>query len=157
MMSCARILVGELHSLEWLGILLARVGVGLLFFLSGRAKLFVRERREQVHQTLLQAHVPFPEINAAFVSTVESVCGLLLVIGALTPLASVMLAGVMIVAITTTVIRNVEASSAAEWLSAILYLPEVLYLIILIWLFFSGAGWLSVDHLVLWQTQLQLA
>jgi putative oxidoreductase len=107
-----------------------------------------------MRQTLIEAHVPFPEINAAFVSTVEFVCGLLLVIGALTPLASVMLAGVMIVAITTTAIRNLEASSAAEWLSAILYLPEVLYLIILIWLFFSGAGWLSVDHLVLSQTHL---
>jgi uncharacterized membrane protein YphA (DoxX/SURF4 family) len=42
MMSCARILVSELHSLEWLGILVARVAVGLLFFLSGRAKLLAR-------------------------------------------------------------------------------------------------------------------
>src|SRR5213595_564058 len=138
MMSCARILVSELHSLEWLGILLARVAVGLLFFLSGRAKLFVRERREQMHQMLLEAHVPFPEINAAFVSTVEFVCGLLLVIGALTPLASVMFAGVMIVAITTTAIRNIKAPSPAEWLSGLLYLPEVLYLIILILLFSQG-------------------
>jgi len=154
MMSCARILVSKLHSLEWVGILLARVAVGLLFFLSGRAKLFSATRRQEMRQTLIEAHVPFPEITAVLVSTVEFVCGLLLVIGALTPLASLMLAGVMIVAITTTAIRNVEASSAAEWLSAILYLPEVLYLIILIWLFFSGAGWLSVDHLVLWQTQL---
>ena len=146
--------VNELHSLEWVGILVARVAVGLLFFLSGRAKLFSATRRQEMRQTLIEAHVPFPEINAAFVSTVEFVCGLLLLIGALTPLASVMLAGVMIVAITTTAIRNLEASSAAEWLSAILYVPEVLYLIILIWLFFSGAGWLSVDHLVLSQTHL---
>jgi len=146
--------VNELHSWEWVGILVARVAVGLLFFLSGRAKLFSATRRQEMRQTLIEAHVPFPEINAAFVSTVEFVCGLLLVIGALTPLASVMLAGVMIVAITTTAIRNLEASSAAEWLSAILYLPEVLYLIILVWLFFSGAGWLSVDHLVLSQTHL---
>src|SRR5438105_3080748 len=55
MMSCARIFVSELHSLEWLGILLARVAVGLLFILSGRAKLLVRERREQMHQMLLEA------------------------------------------------------------------------------------------------------
>lgn len=146
--------VNELHSLEWVGILVARVAVGLLFFLSGRAKLFSATRRQEMRQTLIEAHVPFPEINAAFVSTVEFVCGLLLVIGALTPLASVMLAGVMIVAITTTAIRNLEASSAAEWLSGFLYLPEVLFLVILIWLFFSGAGWLSVDHLVLSQTHL---
>jgi uncharacterized membrane protein YphA (DoxX/SURF4 family) len=34
-MSCVQMFVNELHSLEWLGILLARVAVGLLFFLSG--------------------------------------------------------------------------------------------------------------------------
>jgi putative oxidoreductase len=153
-MSCARIFVSELHSLEWVGILLARVAVGLLFFLSGRAKLFVPERREQMRQTLIRAHVPFPNFNAVFVSTVEFVCGLLLVVGALTPLACAFLAAVMIVAIATRVIRNIKASSPAEWLAAFLYLPEPLYLVILIWLFFSGAGWLSIDNLFLSQTYL---
>ena len=52
-MSCARIFVSNLHSLEWVGLLLARVAVGLLFFLSGRAKLFVPERQEQM-QTLMR-------------------------------------------------------------------------------------------------------
>jgi putative oxidoreductase len=147
-MSCVRIFVSELHSLEWVGIFLARAAVGLLFFLSGRAKLFVPERREQMRQTLIKAHVPFPNFNAVFVSTVEFVCGLLLVLGAGTPLASSLLAGVMIVAIATTTIRDIKASPA-EWLAGFLYLPEVLYLVILIWLFFSGAGWLSIDHLFL--------
>ena len=36
-----------------------------------------------------------------------------------------------------------------SWLSEFLYLPEVLYLVILIWLFLSGLGWLSVDRLIL--------
>src|SRR5438445_4167932 len=97
-----RTFLSELHAWQWLGILVARVAVGLLFFLSGRAKLFVPERREQMRQTLIKAHVPFPEFNAAFVSTVEFVCGLLLVLGAVTPLASALLAGVIIVAISTT-------------------------------------------------------
>jgi putative oxidoreductase len=147
-MSCARIFVSELHAFEWVGILLARVAAGLLFFLSGRAKLFVRERREQMQQTLICAHVPFPNFNAVFVSTVEFVCGLLLVLGAVTLLASVLLAGVMIVAIATIAIRNIKAASPVEWLAAFLYLPEVLYLVILIWLFFSGPGWFSIDHLL---------
>jgi len=125
-MSCARIFVSDLHSLEWVGILLARVAVGLLFFLSGRAKLFVPERRDQMRQTLIKAHVPFPEFNAAFVSTVEFVCGLFLVLGAVTPLASALLAGVIVVAIATTAIRNIKATSPAEWLAGFLYLPEVL-------------------------------
>ena len=148
-MSCVQIFLSELRSWEWLGILLARLAVGLLFFLSGRSKLFIPQRREQMRQQLIEAHVPFPEFNAVFVSAVEFVCGILLVLGALTPLACALLACVMITAITTTAIRNVKASSPLNWLSEFLYLPEVLYLVILIWLFFSGPGWLSVDRLIL--------
>jgi putative oxidoreductase len=153
-MSCVRILLNELHSWEWLGTLLARIAVGLLFFLSGRGKLFVPERREQMRQTLIEAHVPFPECNAVFVSAAEFVCGLLLILGALTPLACVLLACVMITAIATTAIRNIKGSSPLNWLAEFLYVPEVLYLVILVWLFFSGAGWLSVDHLVLSEIRL---
>jgi putative oxidoreductase len=131
------------------GILLARLAVGSAFFLSGRGKLFVNERREQMRQTLREAHIPFPELNAVFVSTVEFVFGLLLVAGAATPLACVMLGGSMIVAIATTAVRRIEALSPLDWLSELLYLPEVLYLIILVWLLFSGPGWFSVDHLIL--------
>jgi putative oxidoreductase len=147
-MSCVRLFIDELHSLEWVGIFLARVAVGLLFFLSGRGKLFVPERREQMRQTLNEAHVPFPDLNAVSVSTVEFVCGLLLILGALTPLVCALLGCVMIMAIAMIAIRNVKASSLLNWLSEFLYLPEVLYLVILIWLFFSGPGWLSVDHLI---------
>ena len=144
----ARTFLSELHAWQWIGILVARVIVGLLFFLSGRGKLFVPERREQMRQTLIEAHVPFPEFNALFVSTLEFVFGLLLVFGAITPIACVMLSGVMIVAIATTAIRNIKATSPLGWLSEFFYLPEVLCLVILVCLFFSGAGWLSVDHLI---------
>jgi putative oxidoreductase len=130
----------------------ARVAVGLLFFFSGRAKLFVPKRREEMRQTLIKAHVPFPEVNAAFVSIVEFVCGFLLVVGAMMPLACALLMGVMTVAIATTAIRKIAGTSGVEWVAGFLYLPEVLYLVILFWLFFSGPGWLSVDHLVLSQT-----
>jgi putative oxidoreductase len=154
-MSCVQIFLSELHSWEWLGILLARLAVGLLFFLSGRGKLFAPERREQMRQTLIEAHVPFPEFNAVFVSTVEFACGVLLTLGALTPIACVMLGGLMIVAIATTAIRNIKATSPLGWLSEFLYLPEMLYLVILIWLFLSGPGWLSIDRLMLFQIHLQ--
>ena len=104
-----------------------------------------------MRQTLTEARVPFPDFNAMVVSIVEFVCGLLLVLGALTPLACVMLGCVMITAIATTAIRNIKASSPLNWLSDFLYLPEVLYLLILFWLFFSGPGWVSVDYLILSQ------
>ncbi|PYL25426.1 MAG: DoxX family protein [Verrucomicrobia bacterium] len=147
-MLLVRTVLDELHAWQWLGILIARLAVGLLFFLSGRGKLFVPERREKMRETLVAAHVPFPELNALFVSTVEFVFGLLLIFGAITPLACAMLSGVMIVAIATTAIRNIKATSPLGWLSEFFYLPEVLCLVLLIWLFFSGPGAFSVDHLV---------
>src|SRR5438128_8880431 len=110
-MSCLRIFLAELHASQWLGILMARLAVGLLFFLSGRGKLFVPERREQMRETLVAAHVPFPEFNALFVSTVEFGSGLLLILGAVTPIACVMLSGLMVMAVATTAIRNIKATS----------------------------------------------
>ncbi|MFL6552295.1 MAG: DoxX family membrane protein [Chthoniobacterales bacterium] len=56
-----------------LGAFLARVAVGLLFFLSSRTTLFSGARRQQMRQTFIEAHVPFPGMNAALVSTVEFV------------------------------------------------------------------------------------
>jgi putative oxidoreductase len=125
-MSSIGTFITELHTWEWLAILVARLTVGLLFFLSGRGKLFVRERREQMRQTLLEAHIPFPQFNALFVSTVDlsSVC-----------------------CSSTTAVRKIKASSPLGWLSEFLYLPEVLYLVILVWVFLSGLGWFSIDHL----------
>ena len=153
-MLLVRTVLDELHAWQWLGILIARLAVGLLFFLSGRGKLFVPERREKMRETLVATHVPFPELNALFVSTVEFVFGLLLIFGAITPLACAMLSGVMIVAIATTAIRNIKATSPLGWLSEFFYLPEVLCLVLLMWLFFSGPGWFSVDHLILSNTSL---
>ena len=154
-MLCIRLFLVELHASQWVGILLARLVVGSLFFLSGRGKLFVDERREQMRQTLREARIPFPELNAFLVSTVEFVFGLLFIAGAVTPVACVMLSGVMVVAISTTAIRNIKATSPIGWLADFFYLPEVLCLVILVWLFLSDPGWVqcglsnSVQHVAL--------
>src|SRR5947209_12440284 len=105
-MSCLRIFLVELNASQWLGILMARLAVGLLFFLSGRGKLFVPERREQMREKLLEAHVPFPDLNAVFVSTVEFVCGLLLVLCVVDPLACAMFIGVELVGVSINVFIN---------------------------------------------------
>jgi putative oxidoreductase len=118
-------------------------------FLSGRGKLFVPERRETMRETMLAADIPFPNFNTVFVSTAEFLFGLLVILGALTPLACAMLGCVMIVAIATTAVKSIKAPPLLGWLSEFLYLPEVLYLVILFWLFLSGPGWFSIDHLIL--------
>ena len=139
-----------LQHYEWVGALIARLSVGILFALSGGGKLFVPSRREEMLRTLRHAGIPAPEMNVVFVSSVEFVCGTLLTIGLLTPLCCVMLSGVMAVALATAVLPRIKARSVAGWLGSVLYLPEVLYVVILVWLFLSGPGWFSVDNLLSW-------
>ena len=131
---------------EWLGQLLARISVGLLFFLSGRGKLFVEARRESMRNTMRQAGVPFPELTAAVTSVVEFVFGAMLVVGLFTPVSCLLLIGVMVGALATTLIPALKAGSVIDWLAEFLYLPEVLYVVILVWLLLAGPGWLSVDR-----------
>jgi putative oxidoreductase len=141
-------LTDSLRQWEWVGALVARLAVGLLFAISGGGKLFVPARREQMRQTLREAGLPAPETSAAVVSWVELVFGTCLALGFLTPLSCLMLSGVMLGALATVVVPGIKADSAVAWLGEFLYLPEVLYLVILVWLVLSGPGWLSVDRLL---------
>jgi putative oxidoreductase len=52
----------------------------------------------------------------------------------------------MIVAITTVRLATIPAGlSFLDWLDDFLYLPETMYIIVLIWLICSGPGRVSVD------------
>ena len=97
---------------------------------------------------MVQIHVPFPHATALFVATVEFACGAGLALGLLTPLCAAMLMADMIVAIATTSIHSIQANGFLAWLDDFLYLPEVLYVLILVWLIFSGPGRFSVDGLI---------
>jgi putative oxidoreductase len=59
-----------------------------------------------------------------------------------------MLMVAMIVAVLTNRIGSIKASGFLAWLDDFLYLPEVLYVLILFWLLFSGPGPYSVDSLM---------
>jgi putative oxidoreductase len=142
-------IVSSLSTWEWLGQLLARVSVGVLFFLSGRGKLFVPARRKEMLETIRHAGLPRPDLTAPVMSTLEFTCGAMLCLGLLTPVACVMLIGVMLGALVTTQVPRLKAASALDWLGQFLYLPEVLYLVILWWLLFAGPGWLSLDRVLL--------
>ncbi len=129
-----------LNQLEWLPILLVRLSVGLLFFESGRGKLFVK--LEELGEFFVKLGIPFPHFNAVFVSTVEFVGGICLILGLATRIFSAQLFFVMLVAILTSEIKKVST------LGDFLYLPEVSLLIIFVWLVFSGPGKISIDHLL---------
>ena len=137
-----------LHAAEWMPITVVRVLIGTFFCISGGTKLLVPAQFILLEQTLAQSHIPFPHANALFVSLVEFACGGGLALGLLTPVCALMLAVDMIVAIVTNRIQSIQARGVVAWLDDFLYLPEVLYVMLLVWLIFSGPGRYSIDGLI---------
>ena len=137
-----------LRATEWMPMTAVRVSIGIFFCVSGGTKLFVPAKFSAMEDTLAQSHIPFPRANAIFVSLVEFASGAGLVVGLLTPLCAVVLAVDMIVAIATNRIHSIQATGVLAWLDDFLYLPEVLYVMILVWLIFSGPGRYSLDGLI---------
>ena len=133
---------------EWMPVTAARVLIGVFFCISGGTKLFVKAQFGVLEKTMVQIHVPFPHWTALFVAMVEFACGAGLALGLLTPVCAAMLTMDMIVAIATTSIHTIQARGFLAWLDDFLYLPEVLYVLILVWLVFSGPGRYSVDGLI---------
>jgi putative oxidoreductase len=141
------VLVGG--NLEPYAILLVRILLGLFFAISGGYKLFVGSRTESMFQTLVAAKVPLPRLMTYFVSSVEFVGGMLLIIGFLTSLASAALLTDMVVAILTAKLSAMpKGLSPFDWLDNFLYLPEVLYIVLFVWLICSGPGRFSIDYVV---------
>ena len=137
-----------LRAAEWMPVTAARILIGIFFCISGGTKLFVAKQFSELQQTMIQSHIPFPHASALFVALVEFACGAGLALGLLTPVCAAMLVGDMIVAIATNRIHSIQASGVLAWIDDFLYLPEVLYTLILVWLIFSGPGRYSVDGLI---------
>jgi putative oxidoreductase len=123
--------------LAWLGPLAVRVVIGLVFVMSGWGKLHHLDDITEFFTTL---HIPMPHANAVFVSCVELVGGLLLIVGLGTRIAALFLIGVMTVATLTAVLPDPEK----QVLSSI----EISYLLSFVWLMLSGGGAASIDHLI---------
>ena len=123
--------------LAWLGPLAVRVVIGLVFVMSGWGKL---HQLENITEFFTSLHIPMPHANAVFVSCVELVGGLLLIVGLGTRIAALFLIGVMTVATLTAVLPDADK----QVLSSI----EISYLLSFVWLMLSGAGAASIDHLI---------
>ena len=142
-----RFMLSGNRSLEELVVSLARISLGVFFAISGANKLFVDSQYKVMYGTIVDAGIPFPEIMTYLVSAVEFVCGCLLIVGLLSTLCCIALIIVMIVAIITVQLATIaKGLSFVDWLDDFLYLPEVMYIIIFLWLIFSGPGRLSIDH-----------
>ena len=142
-----RFILSGNRSLEEFVVLLARISLGVFFAISGGNKLFVASQYKLIYETIVGAGIPFPHVMAYFVSSVEFICGCLLIIGLMSTLCCTAFIIDMIVAITTVQLATIiKALSFIDWLDDFLYLPEVMYIIIFLWLISSGPARLSVDH-----------
>src|SRR5256885_9956496 len=85
-------------SLAFLAPLVTRITMGHAFFLTGRGKL---ANFDTTVEFFAAQNIPFPALNAAFVSRLEYYGGILLVLGLLTRLVAAGLASTMLVALWT--------------------------------------------------------
>jgi putative oxidoreductase len=131
---------------QWAPILLARVSLGLFFAISGGNKLFVAENHAGLVETLVEAQIPFPEFTSVFLASVELFGGSLLIVGLLSTFSAIALTIAMIVAILTVEIHTIPSGlSFLDWLDYFFYLPQVMYVVIFLWLMVSGPGPVSLD------------
>ena len=127
------------HHLTWLAPLFARITVGWVFLLSGWGKL---HGLPQVTENFVGWGVPFAHVLAPFVSGVEFLGGLFLLMGLLTRISAAALGITMIVAIRSAKWADVDS------LETLLGFDEFEYLALFLWLAIAGAGLLSIDHLL---------
>ena len=125
--------------MSWLGPLLARVTVGWVFATTGWGKL---HGLKKVIDYFADLGIPYPQIQAPFASANEFVCGVLVLLGLGTRIASIPLIVVMLVAIRTAQWENVDSTAA------LLGLLEWSYVAIFAWLAIAGPGPVSIDALV---------
>lgn len=128
--------------LSFIGPLLARLTLGVVFALTGWGKLNNLDKITQYFDSL---HIPAAHAQAIMVSTIECVGGVLLILGLGTRIVSLLLIGVMAVALYTTKWGDVhEFADLNDFIGSV----EFIYLIVFVWLGLAGAGALSIDHLL---------
>lgn len=128
-----------LNKFNWIGPLVVRLTLGLVFLTTGWGKLHGLDKVAEFFSSL---HIPAPYANAVVVSSIEFAGGLLLLVGLGTRLIALLLIGVMAVAIWTAKLPDVHGViDLANTL-------EFTYLAAFVWLAVAGAGAASLDHVV---------
>ena len=125
--------------LQWLPALLARIAVGYVFAESGFGKL---QNLPKIVDYFRALKIPYAEIQAPFVSGCELLFGALLLLGLFTRASTIPLITIMIVAIAT------AKAPELHGISDLFGLSEFLYILLLIYLLFEGAGSFSLERLL---------
>jgi putative oxidoreductase len=125
--------------LGWLAPLFARIVVGWVFLWSGWGKL---NNMPAIIENFAGWHIPAPHILAPFVSGVEFLGGIFLLVGFMTRISAGALGITMLVAIASAKWEMVDS------LETLLGFDETEYLALFLWLAIAGAGTLSLDRLL---------
>jgi len=131
--------LSRLKDAEWVPQLLVRLFVGYFFLETGWGKV---HNLDAMAERFEGWGIPAPALSAALSGYTELIGGTLVLIGLLTRLASIPLVINMVVAIL--VVRMKKVSGLDEFAE----LDEPLYALSFLWLFFSGPGKASLDHLL---------
>ena len=122
--------------LRWLPPTVARLTIAGVFIETGWGKL---HNLQKVIGFFTELGIPAPQLQAPLVATVEFVCGILLLVGLFTRVASLPLIVSMTVAILTA--KKADIHSYSDLFG----IEEYLYIVILLWLGAYGAGPISLD------------
>ena len=134
-----------------IALLINRVALGAFFAISGFHKLFNRQRHAAFVDELVADRVPRLGFNQWFVPSVEFAGGLALLTGMLAPLAALALVVICLVATHTSGKRRVASYlpiDRADYVDDVLYLPEFLYLVMLVIVVLAGPGPLRLDSVI---------
>jgi putative oxidoreductase len=126
--------------LTWLAPLAVRIVVGSVFLWTGWQKLQILPR---MTENFRGWGIPAPEIMTPFVSGVEFVCGIMILLGLLTRFAAVPLMIVMVVAIIAAKRGDIDS------LVTLLGFEETSYFVMFAWLAIAGPGPVSLDRFIL--------
>ena len=132
-------IVTTLTRSQWIPQLLVRLFLGYFFFETGWSKV---GNLDAMAERFTEWGIPFPAFNAALSGYTELIGGALIMLGLTTRLAALPLCINMVVAILVVNIRKVSG------LDEFVELSEPLYALCFVWLFFSGPGRVSLDHLL---------
>jgi putative oxidoreductase len=138
----ARLGLTAAGALAFVAPLLARITLGHAFFLTGRGKL---ANFDTTVEFFASQNIPFPALNAAFVSRLEYYGGALLVIGLLTRIVSALLASTMVVALLTERAQFFESWKPTGEVGP-MDISSWVFLLLLAWLVLYGPGPVSLDH-----------
>jgi putative oxidoreductase len=124
---------------EWAGPLIARIVVGYTFMLTGWGKL---THLPMIVDNFRSWSIPYPEFMAPFVASWEFFGGLALILGLMTRICGGALAVVMVVAIISAKLADIDS------LETLFGFEEATYFAVFTWLAISGGGRASIDFLL---------